>query len=90
MTVRAAAMSEDHRPVLCHMLVLIFDRSHADAEQPLVDAEEDSGPDVRSAAAGLTSATVAGIFGGLVLAPMKFAGSDVQGLPYIGSMGPGA
>ena len=78
-------------PVLrCSRTVLILPiHLIADTEEALLDAEEDSGTDVRSAAGGLTSAIVAGVFGGLVLAPMKFAPSDVEGLPYVGSMGPG-
>ncbi len=51
--------------------------------------DDGGGADVRTAAAGLVSAVVAGVFGGLVLAPMKYAPSDQQGLPYVGSMGPG-
>ncbi|CAL8469312.1 g8853 [Coccomyxa elongata] len=56
---------------------------------PLLTTEHAKKKRTRTSLAGLATAIAAGIFGGLVLAPMDFAPEDAKGLAYIPSMAAG-
>ncbi|KAK9908027.1 hypothetical protein WJX75_001764 [Coccomyxa subellipsoidea] len=58
-------------------------------EDPLLSSENAKKKRTRTSLLGLATAVVAGIFGGLVLAPMDFAAEEAKGLAYIPSMGIG-
>eukprot|EP00897_Mesotaenium_endlicherianum_P008585 jgi/Mesen1/7755/ME000408S06871 len=59
-------------------------------EEPLLDYDEERRRNTKRMAGGLVAAVLAGVFGGLIVAPMTWAPSSAKGLGFLPSLGIGA